>query len=503
MLLWCFFVVLLDFNNNSEIQFTDLIQDQTEMKLISLFILLGVTIGYGLSTNVWACPSVAECDASRIHINPKKIVPAIQACLNALAVSPDDNDEMTLFHYGNSKKIDLMKTKNTRDFLEFNTAFTRMRELRIWLARSKFSVESDSLLTAAQEIAADFKDISELKSHRKDILDHNSKSEQNSFGELAFELAWVSKIYPMVFDYLKDGDKITKRRKYSALEREGMKAAIKIPIDGKSNYASTFGMGVYLATNSKDAIGHFTGGYSGLVCDVPRDAKIVDLEDACVKSTLISANILMNEQDIITGYNQFVSPVNFEKAAQGLIIRFKSRSAPYLVDKGAINYQSCRDLSMSDFQDCDTFSRLLNNRPASEGSSFVPIPGFLKANNNFRSEITDIIKSCISDCSTEEGSEIFKGLLKNIFHRPSPADPHEGLSELYTQGIESDLQDILQQCGCSLRSRSGFLKMAGLTKKNIFFDCKSESKCRVRYKVGQISELFGSVNEIAKQVKAK
>jgi hypothetical protein len=392
---------------------------------------------YGGVSPLWAmqCFTPPACD---LKINSgllsKSTVDrthAIQDCLTHLATKfPKDT---SLYTYGHREKIQTLQTYSLKNRWEYQRAFQNKREMRMIL--ELIFKERGKVIELATQLSKDNYDLYDLL---KAYHDHKQRNNglTPDLEATAFALASFSKIYPDLLNELNSKELEQVPENSTATPRPSFFQSVFRPsvtlanpllsFDFEANeiptsperaktegsdlaeevqpgFDSTAGNGTYLSENPTQSLDHFTHEGDGLACRPPRGKVLIDLDNFCVKNALTRAHIYISEQTLDKkdlfimrpqGKNLYVSPLDFEKAAEGFVIAFRpsklmDTEPHYYVEKKAMEFgitkNKCHLITIRDFSNCADFKKLME---------FAHFPEALRARPGFLHDFHAVSEKC-------------------------------------------------------------------------------------------------------------
>lgn len=126
----------------------------------------------------------------------------------------------------------------------------------------------------------------------------------------------------------------------------------------------SFGPAVYFSTSPVTYLNHFKASdHMGLVCELNKKARIVDIFGSVAKSTLLEGGVYLRNAagdsfTYPTGYNEVSNPRHIRLATNGLLIR---NSNTVYSDNGVINYSACKTVNLNHIKSCKSIVSLLGN----------------------------------------------------------------------------------------------------------------------------------------------
>ncbi|MEZ5498296.1 MAG: hypothetical protein R3E77_02580 [Steroidobacteraceae bacterium] len=230
-------------------------------------------------------------------------------------------------------------------------------------------------------------------------------------------------------------------------ERAGVKSSRPI--------SSSAGLGVYFGADPLAYLEHLPPNGGGLVCRVPRQNVIVDLGNGQTKSALVSRKIVLGADQVgpisnPTGYNAFVRPAAFERAARGFIIRSitKTESMPVYADKCALPYDDpgvCRTITIATLS-CSQFDRYMTELAA----RFAESQRYFASQSEFASNFARQIAQCVPSA---DSARIFDVYLQGLARAKAPRPLLDAISKDNTLW-----QALVRAAGyrsCNYSSRAG------------------------------------------------
>ena len=333
--------------------------------------------------------------------SPKRVV-AIKACLLQVSTQVQSDADLSkyvgpvtkVFTYGSKAKFDSMRKLTPAQFASFQVGLVQRREERHAMTYFKDlpKTELAKFVTDAKKVAAANHDLDDLAA----AWVKAGKPAGNV--RLQYQAAAFAKLYPRFIEHIGDGfaDKGVEK---TPSQKEGEAIGAKIP----TGFDSTAGMGIYFALDGVDSSEHTVGDAAALACPVP-GLKVVNLDTPAVKAALMKAKILLPD-NIRTEELVFISspsrknlwnmPADTEKAAKGMLVAFRPQKrmnpaiSPYIVDKFAIDYRKCWDLSIKDFQQCKHLKRLLSENLGGES-----VAALLKRAGGFKETFFNALVTC-------------------------------------------------------------------------------------------------------------
>jgi len=144
----------------------------------------------------------------------------------------------------------------------------------------------------------------------------------------------------------------------------------------------SYGPAVYFSDSPSTALQHFYDGeHSGLACKLQEDDRITDLSDPQDRQAMLNHDVFLRNAAGVAitypgTYSELTNPPAYRQAALDRIIKHRNVYA----DTGVIRYQApgvCRRIRLSDFNDCDSVTKLLRERTFYQGSVPGPLYRFL------------------------------------------------------------------------------------------------------------------------------
>lgn len=465
--------------------------DPSWIKAIQSGMVIGCLLSPWISLQAHGACTEATPPACDINKSPNLIarntqnrVQAMKACL-ALVAHPAPKK---LFTYGHPDKIKNALTLSKRAFWVSVTGLQEDREERVAIGMMQ-QLFSSLKLKSAQINAVIDKGASLSNSHSSldEILSAYEKEKPLGHKQLdheaflPYQLAAFSKFFPNIFKDLRNPENLSPQSAENRLARarssvdlhrsQASLLASKLPA---GSFESTGGRGVYLSENPSQTLEH-AGGPSGkgLMCELSHDVKLINFDNECTKKHLQAAKIALPEMQNLSeqerlilspsSKNIYSAPELFEEASQGFIVAFRpsklsygpyASQPPFYVDKNAISFQSCKEISIRDFENCDDFSGLLGLRKDSQ--FFGSIPDFIVEEPGFQENFLQIASSCSGGC----GSEPQKAIFDQIITRYNQNNPFK-----FRQKHLSQIKKFIRSCGCDLGIRGSLSQL--LTKKLI------------------------------------
>jgi hypothetical protein len=463
-----------------------------------------IWVGLFIATSpakVWAdsCAKLIDCDTT---LNPNLLstlaatrTQAIRKCLAALAVPFPS--ETKLYTYGHRDKIKTLRTLTQDQMWAYQTAFQSRREMRMILDLPL--EDRDKILHKSNQLAEQNYDLALLLKAFRLEQSKSSPQKLSKVDAFAFQLAAYSKIYPDLLNQLKNSKSDVSQEETKDPIAKAHLAGIKMADQVSPGFDSTAGMGTYLAQDPAQALDHLGGEGEGLACQAPTGNVLINLDSSCVKEALTQAQIYVPEQKKDTGdqfimrpqgKNLFISPKDFEAAAQGYMIAFKPsklslQSAPYYVDKKALHFEQnqsqCKPITLLDFEKCSDFKALLN---------FPSFPNFLTEQNGFIPEFRSLASKCLQQCTNSDELDLFKKITplaqnKKIFKELKNANR------------------LFQQCGCRIKERGDFMTLIKQDRFTLKCNDRKDDCDRIVLKTKSLDNLHQDISRLSSWIRKR